>query len=247
MLAADLKQMAANLNFDAETGYARIRDLITSDLLDAPLTSSEIVRRISETRGERWRVDYVATYMKPFLASGIVHSVRPEGARANYWALTSVARNDVVRLLAKGRRVAQIEHELFSPELTSVLRKNFSKELFELNGVFGVFGNSTAFLLRKILEKLLIIVFRRTGRGALIEDRSRSGEVVGLETMLEVAMRERVNGGPLLSGKTGSAVKGAKFLGDTAAHNPLADVDTEDILPQMPYIVMAYKELASHL
>jgi len=41
--------------------------------------------------------------------------------------------------------------------------------------------------------------------------------------------------------------RGIKFLGDTAAHNPMVNVDVADILPQMPFIVTAYKELALHL
>ena len=65
--------------------------------------------------------------------------------------------------------------------------------------------------------------------------------------MIELAMREKVNSASLLSGKTGNAIKGTKFLGDTAAHNPMVNVDISDILPQMPYIITAYKELALHI
>jgi len=47
--------------------------------------------------------------------------------------------------------------------------------------------------------------------------------------------------------KTANEIKGLKFLGDTAAHNPLVGVDMASIIPQMPFIITAYKELAKHL
>lgn len=150
-------------------------------------------------------------------------------------------------MIGKSNRVIEVEHSLFASDLESKLQKNFSKELNELRGTFGRYGNASAFLLRKILEKLLIICFRKVGKGILIEDASKPGRLIGLESMIELAMKERVNSAPMLSGKTGSQIKGTKFLGDTAAHNPMVDVDVEDILPQMPYVVMAYKELALHL
>jgi len=50
-----------------------------------------------------------------------------------------------------------------------------------------------------------------------------------------------------LSPKTAEKIEGIKFLGDTSAHNPLVNVDMETILPQMPFIITAYKELAKHL
>jgi hypothetical protein len=47
--------------------------------------------------------------------------------------------------------------------------------------------------------------------------------------------------------KTANEIKGLKFLGDTAAHNPLVSVDMKTIVPQMPYIITAFEELARHL
>ncbi len=135
--------------------------------------------------------------------------------------------------IGKTNRVIEAEHALFAPDLELKLQKNFSRELEELRGTFGRYGNSSAFLLRKILEKLLIICYRKVGKAALIEEKIIPRGILGLESMLQLAMKERVNSVPMLSGKTGSQVKGAKFLGDTAAHNPLVNVDVEDILPQM--------------
>jgi hypothetical protein len=97
------------------------------------------------------------------------------------------------------------------------------------------------------LEKLLIISFRKCGKGNLIEDVRKPGGLIGLTAMVDLATRERVNSAPILTGKTGSEIRGIKFLGDTAAHNPMVNVDVADLLPVMPFIVTAYKELALHL
>ena len=76
---------------------------------------------------------------------------------------------------------------------------------------------------------------------------SRPGYWKGLEDMVEIASRERHNGIPFLLPRTAREIQGIKFLGDTAAHNPLANVETKTILPQMPFIITAYSELASRL
>jgi hypothetical protein len=65
--------------------------------------------------------------------------------------------------------------------------------------------------------------------------------------MIEIASREKLNGIPMLIPKTAREIKGIKFLGDTAAHNPLVDVDVNTILPQMPFIITAYEELAKRM
>jgi hypothetical protein len=245
MTADEIKRTAGQLPVAEGTGYSWLRDLICDGFMDVPVSSADIVHRIKEKFGRRWQTSRVQIYMRKFV--GLVHAVKPKGSRTNFWVLTSVNRADAVLRIGKTNRVIEVEHALFAPDLELKLQKNLSRELEELHGTFGRYGNSSAFLLRKILEKLLIICYRKVGKASLIEDKNKPGGLVGLEYMIELAMRERVNSVPMLSGKTGSQVKGAKFLGDTAAHNPLVDVDVEDILPQMPYVVMAYKELALHL
>ena len=245
MTTEDLKQIAMRLSLAEGTGYSWLRELICDGFMDAPVSSAEIVHRIREKFGRKWDTARVQTYMRKFV--GIVHAVKPKGSRVNYWVLASVSRADGLQMIGKSHRVIELEQTLFSPDLESKLQRNFSKELYELRGTFGRYGNCSAFLLRKILEKLLIICFRKVGKSVLIEDNNKPGGLIGLESMIELAMKERVNSVPILSGKTGSHIRGTKFLGDTAAHSPLIDVDVEDILPQMPYVVTAYKELAVHL
>jgi hypothetical protein len=149
--------------------------------------------------------------------------------------------------IGKQARVLELEHQLFSDGLTGALQKSFAVELGELHDNFGRHGNATAFLLRKILEKLLIIVFGKLGKDAQIVDNGRPGRWKGLQEIIEIAAKEKVSGLPLLLPKTANAIKGIKFLGDAAAHNPLVSVDTNTILPQMPFIITGYEELARHL
>ena len=65
--------------------------------------------------------------------------------------------------------------------------------------------------------------------------------------MIEIAAKEKISGIAFLVPKTAAEIKGLKFLGDTAAHNPLVGVDMASIVPQMPFVITAYKELAKRL
>lgn len=145
------------------------------------------------------------------------------------------------------KRVASVEEELFSDDFVKKLGKNFETELRDLYLNFGSSGTCTAFLLRKTLEKLIYIVFARNGIESRIEDKSSPGGIVRLEKMLDIATREKVNGIPILTPKTAQKIQGIKFLGDASAHNPLMNVDMETIVPQMPFIITAYKELTERL
>lgn len=171
----------------------------------------------------------------------------PLGQKINFWVLTTVSREKALRLIGKTKALREIEQELFSGSLTKQLQKDFARELDELSSNFGRNGNCTAFLLRKILEKLVIIVFGKSGKEVMLADKSRPGGWVGLKEMIEIAAQEKIDGVPFLVPKTASEIKGIKFLGDTAAHNPLVGVDMATIVPQMPYIITAYEELAKRL
>jgi hypothetical protein len=132
---------------------------------------------------------------------------------------------------------------LFENELIKKLGKTFEKELVDLHHNFGKSGVCTAFLLRKILEKLIYITFAKHGLEKKLEDKNISGRLVGLEAMINITSGEKVGGIPLLTSHTAQEIKGIKFLGDVSAHNPLADVETKTIIPQLPYIITAYTEL----
>ncbi len=145
------------------------------------------------------------------------------------------------------REIEKIEEDLFSDELIKKLGKDFKYEIEDLKLNFGKSGNCTAFLLRKILEKLIYITFAKHNLVSELEDKSQSRRLIGLSGMINVASLEKIKGIPFLLPKTAKEIQGIKFLGDTSAHNPLTEVDMKTIIPQMPYIITAYKELAKKL
>lgn len=153
----------------------------------------------------------------------------------------------VQRISATNKEIESARESLFSEEILKKLKKDFEEEIKDLNLNFGNSGTCTAFLLRKILEKLVYIVFARNGIEAKIEDKNSPGGLVGLEKILNIAAAEKIQGIPILTLKTAQRIQGLKFLGDASAHNPLANVDMETIVPQMPFIITAYKELAARL
>jgi hypothetical protein len=150
-------------------------------------------------------------------------------------------------MIGKSKKIIELREDLFSPDLKRKLEPICRQEMEELDDVIGKHGNCAAFLLRKILEKLIIITFAKNGKEHLLEDATRPGGWKGLEAMIETAAREKHGGVPFLTGKTAKETKGIKFLGDTAAHNPKVSVAMETIVPQMPYIITAYEELAALL
>ena len=247
MSGNDLKAVAKTMTFDRGSRYDFIRHLIVEGSLDSPVTSREVVRLVREKFGRKLKTSHVQTYMRKFMEAGVIQAVTPRGSKVNYYVLASVSRQEALLMAGKENRILELEHQLFSEDLTRKLQKSFAVELGELQGNFGRYGNATAFLLRKILEKLLIIVFGKLGKESQIADGGRPGGWKGLQEIMEIASREKVAGLPMLLPKTANAMKGIKFLGDSAAHNPFVSVDMSTILPQMPYIITGYEELARHL
>lgn len=178
-----------------------------------------------------------------------INTLRVALFRASY--LTKRSNNGVSEYIQKkpavGREVETAALELFDEKLLKKLGKPFLHEIQDLYLIFGKSGNCTAFLLRKVLEKLIYICFARNGLEKKLEDKNGSGRLIGLDGMINVAASEKIKGMPFLMSKTAQEVRGIKFLGDTSAHNPLTDVDMKTIIPQMPFIVTAYKELSSYL
>jgi len=144
---------------------------------------------------------------------------------------------------AVSKEVDNIETELFEDGLMKKFGKSFETEMADLQLNFGKSGNCTAFLLRKILEKLIYITFAKNRMESKLEDKNAPGRIIGLEAMINTATREKVSGIPFLTSQTAQEIRGIKFLGDASAHNPLTEVDMKTIVPQMPFIIIAYKEL----
>lgn len=223
---------------------ATIQKLIAEGFFDRPVSSQDVARRVTEKSGRRLKTSHVQAYLTKFLRADTLQAVKLDGTKGNFWVIASVSRAEAVKLIGKSKKVIELQEELFSPNLTSKLEKICAQELEELRDVFGKHGNCTAFLLRKILEKLLIVTFAKNGKEQLLEDPTRPGGWRGLKEMIEIAAREKHGGVPFLTGKTATETKGTKFLGDTAAHNPKVSVAMTTIVPQMPFIITAYEELA---
>lgn len=241
-----VKSRAQALNVVPGSHYDTLKKLIVEGFFDKPVATKEVAKRVSEKSGSRLKSNHAQTYLKKFLSADILHGVKPLGKRA-YWVLASVSRADALALIGKDKRVQELQSELFSKGLFRKLKNDFGVEMNELQDNFGKHGNSTAFLLRKILEKLLIIVFAKKGKETLLEDPQRPGGYKGLQEMIKVAAREKHGGIPFLTHKTAEATRGIKFLGDTAAHNPKVTVAMSTVVPQMPFIMTAYEELATLL
>ncbi len=132
-------------------------------------------------------------------------------------------------------------------ELIAALGRDFETEIEDLRLNYGQSGTCTAFLLRKILEKLIFLTFAKNGLDDKLEDKAKSGGLVGLQTMVNLAIAHKINGKPFLMSKTAKSIEGIKFLGDTSAHNPIVNVSMKTIEQVMPFIVTAYSELAKKL
>lgn len=247
MSGKNLKQKALSLPLTPKSRHELLQKLIVTDFFDRPVSSKDVVLVIREKFGKLWKTIHVQTYMQKFLDAGIIHAVKPQGYTQNFWVLSSVPRDSALKLIGKNWKLKEIEEQLFSSDLLRKMKKDFSYELDELYNNFGRNGNCTAFLLRKILEKLIIIIMGKNGKDDLLTDKNMPGGWHGLKELIDIASREKLHGVPFLTPRTATEIKGIKFLGDTAAHNPLIGVDINSILPQMPFIITAYEELAKRL
>lgn len=247
MFGRVLKEKAKNLQLRKGSKYEFIRTLIGRDFFDLPKTTQKLIDEVRDIFGKKLKTNEVQTYMKKFMGEGIIRAVRPGGFSGNFWVLASVSKDKTFQMINKDRKIMAIEEELFSDNLLKKLKNDFSTEINDLRHNFGSSGNCTAFLLRKILEKLIYITFSKNGIETKLEDKTKPGGLVGLETMINLCASEKIKGVPFLMSKTAKEIKGIKFLGDVSAHNPLTNVDMKTIIPQMPYIITAYEELTQKL
>ncbi len=126
------------------------------------------------------------------------------------------------------------------------LGDRFQQDIRELNTAFTYdCGNSAAFLLRKILEKAIFYVFVTNNKADLLKD--KNGNLLGLQDMVNLCTREKINGTFILLPKIAKEVTGIKFLGDSAAHDYLMDVEVSDINHQLPFWTTTIKELCDKL
>ncbi len=138
-------------------------------------------------------------------------------------------------------------NEVLSNITSKKLGERFQQDIRELNTAFTYdCGNSAAFLLRKILEKTIFFVFAKNNKTHLIKNKTNN-QFIGLDSMIDLVSREKINGVPILLPKTAKELRGIKFLGDSAAHDYLADIEVSEINHQLPYWTMAIKQLSEKI
>jgi len=138
-------------------------------------------------------------------------------------------------------------NEVLSKITTKKLGERFQQDIRELNIAFTYdCGNSAAFLLRKILEKSIFFVFAANNKTDLIKYK-KSNQLIGLESMINLSSKEKIKGVPILLPKTAKELLGIKFLGDSAAHDYLADIEVSEINLQLPFWTMAIKQLTDKI
>jgi hypothetical protein len=195
------------------------------------------LRNVAERITEKWGHNFSSVEISKALKKASF--VIPKGTRGSFHYIQKIS--------SKSKKVESIEEQLFSEDLINKLGNAFKTEVSDLHINFNKSGNCTAFTLRKMLEKSIYLVFAKNSISSKLEDKSGNGRIIGLEVMIDAAAREKINGIKILQPQTAKNIKGIKFLGDVSAHNPLINVDMETILPQMPFIIAAYKELAERL
>lgn len=247
MSGKQLRKKAKSLSIKKGSKYEFLQKIIVGGFLNLPQKTDDVIKEIRSTFGRRIDAGEISIYMKKFMGEGIIRSFPIGNGRGNIWVLASMQKEEAMRLINKDKKTREIEEDLFSDRLLEKLEGDFEVEFNDLRHNLGKSGTCTAFLLRKILEKLIYLGFAKNGIESKLEDKSRAGGLVGLETMINIASSEKIKGIPFLMPKTAKEIKGMKFLGDTAAHNPLINIDMKTIVSQMPYIITAYEELAKKL
>jgi len=236
-------QKCENFSKNGSFPYRVCKLLKDGEFSDA-VSSQELTHLLNEGAGKKIKVNSLTALMEPLLKEDVV-KVKIVGRGRNkrkYWFPGWMDKKQVeFNLTGKTSNPEQI----FSENLVKKLGKDFETEIKDVALVYGRSGTCTAFLLRKVLEKLVFLTFAKNGISDQLKD--KNGDFVGLKTMLDLCTANKVSGKPFLMPKTAKEITGIKFLGDTSAHNPLINVDMKTIVPQMPFIITAYEELSTKL
>lgn len=126
--------------------------------------------------------------------------------------------------------------------LLGSLGPKFSEEKEELKITYGRCNLSTAFLLRRILEKSLDLAFKQNGFKSKIY---HNGDRKGLKNMLSKAVKsEDEEGNSFIDSSTERRIKKhPKFVGDSAAHNFHSSPNEREIRESISAIQRVIEEL----
>lgn len=232
MATRNIKRMSGRRKRKPKVGDARSVPALLQDIYQRSFFATE--KKFEDVKHELGRIGSHPTDGALLKALSRARFLTRRGSKGSYSYIQKHAPRKI-----------SLSREVFPDDLIAVLKDDFLVELDDLRLNYGKSGNCTAFLLRKILEKLIFITFAKNGYHDALKD--PNGDVVGLKAMLRLAVELKVGGKPFLMAKTAKEIEGIKFLGDTSAHNPLAHVSMSTIEPVMPYIITAYVELAKKL
>lgn len=222
----------------------RVCKLIKEGEFSGVLSSHDLTHRLNEGAGKKIKVNILTSAMETLLKEDIVKVIIiGEGKNKQKFWFPGWINKKQVEFDLTGK--TSNPKEIFSENLVNTLGKEFEIEMKDVALAYGKSGTCTAFLLRKILEKLIFLTFAKNKISDKLKD--GSGGLVGLKSMLDLCTKNKIDGKPFLMSKTAKEIEGIKFLGDTSAHNPLTNVDMKTIVPQMPYIITAYEELSTKL
>lgn len=222
----------------------RVCKLIKEGDFTSVLSSKRFVHLLNEGPGKKVKINNLTSLMEPLQKEDIVKVkiIYNGKKKKKYWFPNWINKKQVALSLASK---TYINKQIFSNRLIKAMDKDFKIEIKDLGLVYGKSGTCTAFLLRKILEKLIFITFSKNRLSNKLKD--KNGDFIGLKSMINQATINKCCGEPFLMPKTAKKIEGIKFLGDTSAHNPLTNVEMRTIEPQIPYIITAYEELLKKL
>lgn len=140
---------------------------------------------------------------------------------------------------------------LFEKSLEEGLQPHVGPELLELTANYEAKNPyATAFLLRRILEKLLFLAFLNNGEIKKIRMKPNdvNSRLKGLKEIIGIAKSTAANGVPILTDETAKGIQGAKYSGDMAAHGPTPFiVDMNSINSSMAFTRGAWSELLAKI
>jgi hypothetical protein len=222
----------------------RVCKLLKDGEFSEVISSQELTLLLNEGAGKKIRVTSLTALMEPLLREDII-KVKIIGrgrSKRKFWFPGWIDKKQIG--LNLGSKTSMPE-QIFSERLIKTMGKAFETEIKDITFVYGKSGTCTAFLLRKILEKLIFLTFAKNGLSDKLKD--NNGDFVGLKTMVNLATANKVQGKPFLMPTTAKEIEGIKFLGDISAHNPLINVEMRTIISQMAFITTAYEELSKKL
>ncbi len=237
MKYSQAKEILQSIKFRKGSVSDRIRTLILErEIIHSPTTSEEIATKVSELTGRRIYTYHILVYMKPFLDADVVRSKYFDGKTKRIWHGSWINLKKLRLPTPRG---------VLPQDTVRRLGREFKIEIDGLSLVWGRHGDCTAFLLRKILEKAIYIAFAKNKMLHVLKNRHDPQKFVGLQEMLKIASTTNAKDGtPFLSSKVVGELKGIKFLGDTAAHDFLYNVQMKDIEREMVYISIALGQLS---